>query len=71
MSAQLGKYLIVILHGRVEHGSIPPGNAPYIFAIPPAVQSSIFHFTTVVPTARSSVTACLIRSAIAVSASAR
>jgi hypothetical protein len=34
MSAQLGKYLIVIVRGRVENGSIPPGNAPYIFAIP-------------------------------------
>ena len=47
---------------------------PYARAIDrytPVVQSSIFHFTTVVPTARSSVTACLIRSAIAVSASAR
>jgi hypothetical protein len=34
ISAQLGKYLTVTVRGRVEHGSIPPGNAPYIFAIP-------------------------------------
>ena len=34
MSAQLGKYLMVTACGRVEPGSIPPGNAPYIFVIP-------------------------------------
>jgi hypothetical protein len=34
MSAQLGKYLMVTACGRVEAGSIPPGNAPYIFVIP-------------------------------------
>jgi hypothetical protein len=37
MSAQLGKYLMVTVRGRVEHGSIPPGNARYIFAIPATV----------------------------------
>jgi hypothetical protein len=35
MSAQLGKYLMVTVRGRVEHGSIPPGKAPYIFVIRP------------------------------------
>jgi hypothetical protein len=34
-SAQLGKYLMVTVRGRVEQGTIPQGNAPYIFVIRP------------------------------------